>query len=182
MSNYELVSERVTIALQHPSDRDGERQFRLENLRLCFDKVRPTTHAEYVFCVWAHDPYERKVRKLEMFCQRRRVAGWESPYSIVDPVKWGLPETYGIFIFREQFHVLLAELTGTSHFWNGPLMLRDILQEKLSFDDFCRLLNGSYSKLERFEKERLFEMISNDSKQVLPYYFCSSIVDRCLSQ
>lgn len=180
MTMNESFCERVTVALQHPLDLDGERQLRFENLRLCVEKVKPVTHVEYVFCVWAHDPYETKSSKVELFCQRRRGAEWKSPYSIVDSVEWGLPETYGIYIFREQFHVLLAEITGTSHFWNGPLMLRHILQGKLSFDDFCGLLDGDYSKLKMSEKERLFEMISDDCKQVLPYYFCSSVVDRCL--
>ena len=179
----DAVYKRISLRIASEDEADDSYNRRLAQLRYAFKQVKPSKHVEYAFCVWAGTRHESAVETIDEYCNRRDAKiTQESPYSIVDPEFWKIPDTLGVFVFREQFFVLIAELTGCSFFTQSPQVLQDIYSGKSSFYDFCALLTKEHSlNLSEEEKAKLFEKISADYPSAMQYYYCSSIADEALS-
>lgn len=171
------VCKQIAWALSHDDDSQEWFNRRLGHLSYAFCKVRPTRHVEYAFCVWAGTRYEPSSEKVDEFCYRREEeAPQQSPYSIVDPSYWKIPDTLGVFVFREQFFVLLSEIADLSYFHQAPALVKDIYSGRCAFDEFCGLLTKKYVVLSDEEKRMLYEAIASDFGESMPYYYCSAIV------
>jgi hypothetical protein len=177
-SNAELCN-RIALRLAWKNDTEDDHNNRLKNLQYAFNHIQPSKHVEYAFCVWAGSRYESPADTIDKYCkQRNGDFNQSSPYSIVDSKYWKVPDTHGVFVFREQFFVLIAELTGCAIFTRAPQVLKDICGGNCSQEDFFSLLTEKYAeKLLTPEKEALFEAISNDFPAAIQYYYCSAISD-----
>jgi len=183
MINQGELCEIIASRLAHQSDTKDIHNRRLENLKFAFQHVRPVKHVEYAFCVWAGTRSESVESTVNEFCLRRDgMLLKPSPYKIVDPFFWKIPDTFGVFVFREQFFVLLAELTGCTIFKKAPPILMEIYNKRCSVNDFCSMLTDEYAQaLTSEEKESCFQAIFHDFHNAIQYYYCSSIVDEVTS-
>ena len=177
------VCKRISLRLASEDEADDSYKTRREHLTYAFKHVKPSKHVEYAFCVWAGTRHESASEVIDEYCNRRDselIQGF--PYSIVDSKFWKIPDTLGVFVFREQFFVLIAELTGCNIHRRAPQILHDIYRGACSFDDFCALLTKEHSlNLSEEEKAKLFEKISADYPAAIQYYYCSAIADEALS-
>jgi len=177
------VCNKIALKMVGENDTEDDHNKRLKILQYAFKYVQPSKHVEYAFCVWAGSRYESPVDTIDKYCkQRNGDINQSSPYSMVDPDYWKIPETHGVFVFREQFFVLIAELTECSIFSRAPQILTNIYRGTCSFENFCKLLTNEYTdSLSGAEKAALFNNIYKDYPAAMPYYWCSTIVDMALN-
>jgi hypothetical protein len=172
-------SNRIALSLADKNETQDWYNRRLTYLNYAFLKIRPTKHVEYAFCVWAGTRHESPTEVVDEFCRRRKGEGSKiSKYSMVDKEYWKIPDTHEVFVFREQFYVLIAELTGLSVSRGATKLMHDIYKGDCTFVDFCGLITQEHgAELSSSEKQVLYESIRLDYGMSMPYYYCSSIAD-----
>ena len=98
--------EQVLAAQErlHGSVRDESQQ---SNLFYAFQEIRPNSHTELAFVVWAGSRCQPADSLVDEYCRRRE--GLPSilfDHPLLSLHGWCMPDTYRLLVFREQLEAL----------------------------------------------------------------------------
>jgi len=151
-----------------------------ENLQYAYSRIRPTTHFELAFLVSVILCGVSSQEAVDEYVRRR---SGEPPLLFDHPVfelkRWGMPDTHGVLVFREQRLALLQEVcdcdrTDSSVYIQQILTLGRSKRESLR-DIAARRCPGALSP----EDVDLIETsISYYAKYRMFYAFCSTMAVR----
>lgn len=168
-----VMDEQARLFINEPLSSN-----RMESMTYAYSSIHPSKHLEMAIVAWAGLKNKVLVKEVvDEYCRRRN---GEVPKSFLNPPidksEYVIPETYGLYIFREQITALLNAITNTS----GDLVRRGLETQRIrTSEDFSKLINSKYLSLlnERYI-EQLYEEILFWVFSAAPYLYFSAMVDR----
>jgi hypothetical protein len=148
----------------------------IESLTYAYRKINPSTHLELAIVAWAC----REDIFMEVDEYVRRRSGIQARNLITPQIetnKYGVPDTFGLWFFREQIDTVLLEITNMP----GQATRKKIGLRKLSAEEFQVLLTRQYADmLSSTEVEQLYDMLLFWVSRAMSYYWCATMADRAL--
>lgn len=150
------------------------------NLMYAIQEIRPKSHTELAFVVWAGTKRQPANSMVDEYCRRREgLPSMLFDHPLLSLHGWCMPDTYRMLVFREQLEALAKQLTGNR---DGRDVVRGIYQFEKSIKgispvEFRKLVDPANGL--RAEVVTLFyEYIRERYPESLSYVWCSTIIER----
>lgn len=156
-------------------------QEEIDNLNYAYRVVKPATHTEAAFVVWAGSQLQSVTSLVDEYCRRRNSEPSQMfDHSTMKLKGWCRPDTHRILVYKEQFEALSQELTGRDVAYN--IYQGEFDSTRYSFDRFCIDLKQEYKdSLNQDEIDGLYRHIKQMYRLTRPYSFCSTVAERALA-
>lgn len=169
-------------ALKEQARRHGVEFLGSRNLAYAYGAIQPGTCVENAIVVWAANGGGR-ITQVDEYCRRKR---GDSPRMFDHPLfeltDWCLPDTQRLILFQEQFYCLIQELTGVSRIHGAEIVQEIYGSPRLASPNDDSRLNCFAAlvrrKLTKPEIMRFYRFVQKNFALSLPYYWCSTIVER----
>jgi hypothetical protein len=140
--------ERLITALSHQcSVNDAPlHQDELQAMTYAYNQIKPQNHLEYAVVIVCASRYLYDTGLIDEYVQRKN---GNTPklfhHHVFDLEKRGMPNTYGLLLFKEQAIAFLQELTSSNSSKAAAYWL-ELIKWKLNFDDFVLIINDQYKR------------------------------------
>lgn len=148
------------------------------NLIYAFEKIKPVNHLEETIAVACAMSMQPVCKIVDEYARRRKGEAPRLPAHPVTMLKaWGVPNTYGMLIFREQIDALLAGIIGL-HLGAGQYFRYRIICGEIKKADFVSKIREKYPCSNRDDIIAVYDAVLYYAPMGRPYIWCSSMVDR----
>jgi len=169
----------ISVLQEHHTRHDGVlHDEQKTNLIYAFEKIKPTNHLEETIVVACAMSMQSVYNIVDEYVRRRKGEAPRLPAHSAMLLKgWGVPDTYGILLFREQISALLAEVTGASLGYGKELCL-EMTMGCINTRDFRSELAEEYREFNGDQIMAVYDAVLFYAPAARPYVWCSAMVSR----